>query len=40
MEERASSSVTPPGCLESVDRTTGLEYWNGLSCLFLDVTAF
>ena len=32
-----------PGCLESVDWITGLEYWNGLNCCkkpFLDMTAF
>jgi len=23
------------GCLESVDWTTGMEYWNGLNCFFL-----
>ena len=31
------------GCLESVDWTTGLEYWNGLNCyksLFLGMTTF
>jgi len=32
MEQLVSSSVTPLGCLVSVDWTTGLEYWNGLSC--------
>jgi len=30
MEQLVSSSVTPLGCLESVDWTTGLDYWTGL----------
>jgi len=31
------------GYLESVDQTTGLDYWNGLNCyksFFLQITAF